>query len=157
MNRILTLVPARPGRPGVGEVFQKPARIETRDRWLAVFYDGERIAKIKSGNMDEAHNIIAVKRAQEAAAIEAHNAKVRAEMEATAKAEAEAAERAAAALAAEIAAKASEGEGADTVASASEGEGADTLSTTQTESDAPKPVSHVMRRAPRKRKAKPAE
>ena len=152
MNRILTLVPARPGRPGVGEVFQKPVRIEERERWLAVYYDGERIAKIKTGNMDEARSVIAVKRAQEAAAIEAHNAKVRADMEATAKAEAEAAERAAAALAAEIAAKASEG--GDTLSGASEG--GDTLSATQTESEAPKPVSHVMRR-PSRAKAKPAE
>jgi hypothetical protein len=166
-NRILTLVPARPGRPGIGEVFEKPSRVVERDRWVAVYYDGERIAKVK--NHADAHGVIASKRAEQRAEVEAHNAKARANLAEMERIAQEAADRAAAALAQEAAALAasdtlagaSEGgdtlagasEGGDTLAGASEGgEGGDTLTETQTESETPKAVSHVARRPSRKRK-----
>ena len=156
MDRFLNLVPARKGRPAIGEIFEAPARVVHRDRWVSVFFDGERIAKIKGDDaVSQAALVLANARAEERAKIAAHTAAAQAKRDAEAQAAAEAEARAAEALAKEVAER-SASEGSDTVQAS---EGSDTVTETQTEAPAPKAVSHVSRRPvrPSRAKAKPAK
>lgn len=149
MDRFMNLVPKHKGRPAIGEVFEAPARIVKNERWVSVFFDGERIAKIKGDDaVSQASIVLANARAEERAKVAAHNAALKARQDAEA-AEAEA--RAAEALAKEAAERAA-GEGSDSVQAS---EGSDSLTETQAEAPAPKPVSHVARRPVRPSRAKP--